>query len=247
MTTPNKNTWYQNWFNTEYYHLLYRDRDDQEARLFIDNLLHSLHLEPWSKVLDLACGRGRHARYLNTKQLSVVGLDLAEQNISFAKQFENEHLHFEQADMREAFGSERFDLVLNLFTSFGYFDDRADNIKACHQIARALKPNGLLLMDFMNVQRVIEGLVPAENRVVEGINFELNRRIEGNKVIKSIDFQDQGQDFHFEERVQLLALADFEEFFQLAGLVIEATFGDYKMGPFDEHQSERLILKARKC
>src|SRR5688500_2509825 len=114
--------WFSTWFDSPYYHILYNNRDEQEAEQFMDKLLAYLHPKPHEKVLDLACGKGRHSVYLNQKGFDVTGIDLSEQSIAYARQFENERLHFAVHDMREVYQPETFDFILNLFTSFGYFE-----------------------------------------------------------------------------------------------------------------------------
>lgn len=237
--------WFKSWFDTPYYHILYKDRDDNEACLLMDSLSQELGFEKGSHILDLACGRGRHAKYLSELGYEVTGLDLSEKNIEYAKKFENEKLHFERADMRLPFGVNRFDSIFNIFTSFGYFDSQEDNLKTCLQIRKALKPNGNLVLDFMNVNKVKLGLVEEEVREVEGIEFRIERVLEDNKVIKKIRFTDKGEDFYFEEKVQLLELEDFEHLFTRSGLVIKSVYGDFSLNDFNAHSSERLILFAQ--
>nr|MCU0349019.1 methyltransferase domain-containing protein [Saprospiraceae bacterium] len=117
-----KSDWFKNWFNSPYYHLLYKNRDEQEAKNFIDRLLTELRPLDGATVLDLACGKGRYSRYLASKQYKVTGLDIAEESIRFAQQFENEHLSFFQHDMRLPYRINYFDYIFNFFTSFGYFE-----------------------------------------------------------------------------------------------------------------------------
>lgn len=237
--------WYKEWFNTSYYHKLYQHRDENEARQFIDNITAKLKPADHWHFLDLACGRGRHAVYLHEKGYAVTGIDLSPRNIEFAKQFEEENLRFETADMRHPFGEEKYHCILNLFTSFGYFDSLDDSQRACLQIKKALKPGATLVMDFMNVQKVILGLVEQEVREVEGITFRIERSVRDGKVVKTIRFEDRGEDFAFEEKVQLLELADFKRLFGQAGLELVELYGDYELNAFDKKHSERLILIAR--
>ena len=113
--------WYASWFNTPYYHLLYKDRDHREAALFMNTLTSYLNLRVNDTILDLACGRGRHAKYLSRKGFDVTGVDLSEESIEYAKQFESAKLHFEIHDMCLPY-PQQFDAVFNLFTSYGYFE-----------------------------------------------------------------------------------------------------------------------------
>ena len=121
--------WFEDWFDSKYYHILYKHRDYQEAQSFIDKLVDYLQLNEEQKILDLACGKGRHSIYLNKKGLDVMGVDLSPESIKHASQFENPKLKFEVCDMRDVVKPDYFDIVLNLFTSFGYFEDEADQFK----------------------------------------------------------------------------------------------------------------------
>ena len=78
-------TWYSSWFDTPYYHLLYKNRDEQEAKAFIDLLCQYLNLPAGSLALDLACGKGRHAKVMAENGLNVTGLDLSPGSIAEAR------------------------------------------------------------------------------------------------------------------------------------------------------------------
>lgn len=137
--------WFQHWFDTKYYHILYQDRNDEEAHLFMKNLTSFLDLKEDNKVLDLPCGKGRHSKFLNSLGYDVIGADLSQNSIAFAKQFENDSLHFEVHDMREPFQT-KFDAILNLFTSFGYFDEEQSNIEVLENLKNGLKKMVQLLL-----------------------------------------------------------------------------------------------------
>ena len=126
--------WFESWFDTSYYHTLYKNRDNKEAERFIGNLVDYIQLPPHSRVLDLACGKGRHSITLFTHGYEVLGVDLSPQSIDHAEYFSNEQLQFRVHDMREVIPGERFDGVFNLFTSFGYFDSSEDNKKVLHAL-----------------------------------------------------------------------------------------------------------------
>jgi len=114
--------WFQHWFNSPYYHILYQQRDHAEAEFFIDNLCAYLKPAANARLFDIACGRGRHSIYFNSKGFDVTGIDLSIASIKYAKQYENKQLHFYVHDMRYLFYVNYFDIALNLFTSFGYFE-----------------------------------------------------------------------------------------------------------------------------
>ena len=99
----NQKDWFTSWFNTPYYHILYKNRNDDDAQLFMRNLTTFLKLDINSHILDLPCGKGRHSVFLNSLGFKVTGGDLAENSIKHAKHFENDRLHFEVYDMRKPF------------------------------------------------------------------------------------------------------------------------------------------------
>ncbi|WP_264558200.1 SAM-dependent methyltransferase [Flavobacterium sp. N2270] len=235
------NSWFASWFDTPYYHILYKDRDYEEAQQFMDNLTHYLNLPEEAKILDLACGKGRHSIYLNSLGFDVTGSDLSENSIKEASKDANDTLHFKVHDMRDSF-EEKYDAIFNLFTSFGYFENDADNLKTLISIKESLTEYGFAVIDFMNVDFVIDNLVPSEIKTVEGIDFHIKRYVKDNHIFKEIDFEDKGEKFHFTEKVQALRLADFEAMMEEAGIFLLDVFGDYKLRTFYKNQSERLIM-----
>jgi SAM-dependent methyltransferase len=239
--------WFEDWFNSTYYHLLYSHRDEEEANQFMQNLLTKLVPEPHSKILDLACGKGRHAQFIASKGFDVIGIDLSENSIAEALQKSNAKLQFFEHDMRFPFRINYFDYVFNLFTSFGYFNNQRDEINTIKSIALNLKPRGLVVIDFFNAAKVIQMTAKcSEQKMIDGIEFEWKKSIINKSVIKEIDVKDAGIVHHYKEQVRLLELADFENYFRQAGLKLLATFGDYSLAPFDVITSERLIMIAQK-
>jgi len=244
-STPNqeRNTenWFTSWFDTPYYHILYKDRNYREAQIFMDNLTHYLNLPEKAKVLDLACGKGRHSIYLNQLGFNVLGADLSENSIAEANKNSNETLHFKVHDMREPF-EEKFDAIFNLFTSFGYFESDDDNLTTLKAIKESLSEYGFAVIDFMNVAQVIETLVPEEVKTVDGIDFKIKRYVKDGHIFKEIDFEDQGRKYHFTEKVKALTLNDFQQLMDEAGIFLLDIFGDYKLKKFHKTESERLIM-----
>lgn len=233
--------WYSSWFDTPYYHILYKDRNYREAQVFMDNLTHYLNLPEKAKVLDLACGKGRHSIYLNQLGYDVLGADLSENSIAEASKNSNETLHFKVHDMREPF-EEKFDAIFNLFTSFGYFESDDDNLTTLKAIKESLSEYGFAVIDFMNVANVIENLVPEEVKTVDEIDFHIKRYVEDGHIFKEIDFEDQGRKYHFTEKVKALTLKDFQDLMDEAGIFLLDIFGDYKLKKFHKTESERLIM-----
>ena len=236
-----QSSWFASWFDTPYYHILYKDRNYREAQLFMDNLTHYLNLPEHAKVLDLACGKGRHSIYLNQLGFNVLGVDLSENSIEIANKNANETLHFQIHDMRVPF-EEKYDAVFNLFTSFGYFDNDEDNLKTLIAIKESLSDYGFAVIDFMNVPFVLDNLIAEETKTIDEIEFHIKRYLKDGFIIKEIDFEDKSEKFHFEEKVRALTLDDFTKMMEEAGIYLLDTFGDYKLKKYHKNSSERLIM-----
>lgn len=241
-----KQEWFGKWFNSPYYHILYQHRDDGEARLFIDTLIEYLRFSKSDQILDVACGKGRHSIYLNAQGFNVTGIDLSRENIKHAQQFENDTLRFNEWDMRIPFSSSAYDFVLNLFTSFGYFESSEENCEAINSIAQSLKPGGCLLLDFLNPYVVINNLVSSEMKTIQGIDFEINRDFREGFIYKKIEFSDKGKNYSFEEKVKAIRRTEFLDYFDKANLKVKAIFGDYQLNQYVADQSERLIFLVEK-
>ena len=233
--------WYASWFDTPYYHILYKDRDYSEAQVFMDNLSTYLNIPEGGKILDLACGKGRHAVYLNTLGFDVTGVDLSEQSITHAKQFENPTLKFNVHDMSKPY-PDTFDAVFNLFTSFGYFENENCNLETIKSIKSELNEFGFGVIDFMNVNYILENLVEENVKTVEGIDFHQKRHVTDGYIVKDIRFEAAGASYEFQERVKAFTLKDFELLFEKAGVYLLDVFGDYKLRPYHSKTSERLIM-----
>lgn len=241
-----KKPWFESWFDSPYYHVLYKKRDEAEAKSFIDRLLRELALPAEARILDLACGKGRHSKYLAEQGFEVVGLDISPASITFARQFEHERLTFFVHDMRRSFRSNFFDATVNMFTSFGYFDCEKDHLDTLKNAAAGLRPGGLFVLDFFNSELVKNGLVREERKTVDGIEFHLKKSVRDGHIFKTVEFTTGGREFAFREKVRLYTLDDFKNLFAAAGLTLEKTFGSYDLAPFEVGTSKRLILIGKK-
>lgn len=238
-------TWFADWFNTKYYHMLYKERNFEEAEVFIKKLADFLQLPNGSKVIDLCCGKGRHSVFLNKLGYRVLGLDLSDESIANNEKYENHTLNFAVHDMREEIFPdilpEKVDAVFNLFTSFGYFDDENDDRKVFNSVKNALRKNGYFVLDFLNEKWVKNTLVSEYVNRKEGINFHIKKKIEDGFIIKDIDFEDNGKKFHYFEKVKLHTLEDIENYAKEFGFEKVKVFGDYELGNFDLETSPRAI------
>lgn len=238
--------WFERWFNSPYYHILYQHRNPEEAEHFVENLLNYLQAPPDARFLDLACGAGRHARFIHQHGYRTTGADISPLNISLAGEFAQSGLDFFVHDMREPLCEDCFDYVLNLFTSFGYFEDETDQLKTIQSIAKSLKANGILVLDFMNTPKIIRELVPHEIIQHEKVRFEIERYVENQIIYKDIKVIDGEHTEQFREEVQVIVREDFERLFDEAGMKLQNIFGSYQLEPYDSKRSSRMILLAEK-
>ena len=237
--------WFKHWFGTRYYALLYGHRDEQDARVWVDMILDRWDLHPGAEVLDLACGRGRHAKHFSHAGMKVTGVDISAESIAEARCAVPEG-KFQVQDMRVPVATERFDGVCCLFTSLGYFETLDDDRTVLSAVVQALKPGGRFVLDFMNTGLVLRELVPAEEVRMEGVAFHVERKTEDDVIVKRVTVLDKGERHCFEERVQALMPDQLERMAEEAGLIVEDRTDGPEPRPFDEQRSQRFVLWARK-
>lgn len=237
--------WYTEWFGTRYYKLLYGHRDQRDAGSWVNAILRRSGLSPGAELLDMGCGRGRHAILFAKQGLRVTGIDLSAESITDARSA-CAQATFVVHDMRSAFARERFDAVVCLFTSLGYSADRSDDQRAIDAACTALKPGALFVLDVLNGAIVRKDLVE-ENCQMEGeVRFTLQRRVEGDTIIKDIHVDDQGCSHRFIERVHAWTAEEVRTMIARAGLILEELTDGPDPTPFDPGVSDRIVAWARK-
>lgn len=242
------NEWYKDWFNAPFYHQLYFGRDDQEARDFISQLIAYLKPAPGSRMLDVACGKGRHSRQLADAGFDVTGVDIAPNSISEASKAQRENLNFFVHDMRLPFWINYFDFAFNFFTSFGYFATRREHDDAMRTITSAVKPGGLVLFDYLNVHYVEERLVHNEVKVVGATEYDIHRWHDEEYFFKKISITDPSlsEPLVFTEKVAKFSLGDFTDMLSFQKLQVTEVFGDYHLNSYDVRKTPRMIVVAKK-
>jgi SAM-dependent methyltransferase len=239
--------WFSTWFCSPYYPLLYNNRDESEAGAFLECLMQALHLPANAPILDLACGRGRHARFLSALGYNVTGLDISEQSIADAQLADpSNQVDFRVHDMRLPFGDNLYLAVLNLFTSFGYFNDVADNLRVLKNIENALMPDGVFVIDYLNKPLVLKDLIPYQEMVKDNVQFRIRKTVENNVVVKTIEVEDGATPRVFQERVQLFGLDEMRSMIAHSGLAVQHIYGDYTLQPWTV-DSPRLIITGGKA
>jgi SAM-dependent methyltransferase len=238
--------WFEDWFDSPYYHILYKHRDTIEAENFLSRLIAQIPLTNCARVLDIACGKGRHSIYLNTRGFDVFGFDLSKRSILHNSTFENETLHFAVHDMRSVIRAGYFDYAINLFSSFGYFESLHDNQRVFNSAAAALKKGGTFIFDYVNINWAIKNALGTAQEINDGITFNIVKQLQGDFIQKTITFCHGGQDFAFKERLRLFTPEQLKAMIEKAGLKITSVYGNYALEPFNHENSTRIVIVSEK-
>jgi SAM-dependent methyltransferase len=241
-------TWYDSWFESPWYMKVYRHRTESEAREAVALVEHVARVPHGARVLDLACGYGRHALALAEAGYRVVGLDNSTRLIDRAKEiFQHPDVDYVVGDMRGPFPEPAYDAIVNFFTSFGYFDTDAENAAVFTAVAHALKPGGRFVMDFLNANVVRQNLVPESMSIVDGATVIQERTIEEPFVRKEIIISNPcSYELTFNEQVWMYSAEDLQRMAVTSGLVVDHVIGDYNASPFNPETSPRCILIAHR-
>ena len=239
---PSTQPWYRRWFDHNYL-LLYCHRDHRDAEAQVQLILDTLTLPPAATILDLGCGEGRHAALFRDRGYRVFGLDLSAALVRQGRQ-KYRDLNFIIGDMRAIPG--RFDLIVSLFTSFGYFDGDGENRKVLDSVFSSLHAGGIFWLDFLNPHHVRENLVPETVSCPSaGIRVRERRRIADGRIVKDIYFENDGAETLYVESVALYTRKDLESMLLKSGFRLLGSFGNYRGEPWAA-DSERTILFTRR-
>ena len=252
--------WFKNWFNSQLYLDLYKHRDNRDAKKIVSLITKNIRLPKGSEVLDLACGNGRHSLLFAKKGYKVTGADLSDYLIRQARKLlksdyskSRKNLEFEIRDMRHISYSDKFELVVNLFSSFGYFGKDSENFSVIKGISKSLKKNGYFFLDFLNADFLNANLVPFDISTRNDYVIIQVRNIKSGYVTKQIFFIRNSVNKnsvplinHYLEKIRLYSLTDFKKMYHKAGLKIIETYGNYSGEKYSKNKSERLIILAKK-
>lgn len=237
--------WFEEWFDTEYYHQLYQHRDTVEARQFLSLVTTQLQMQKGDRVLDLCCGKGRHSHFLASLGYRVTGIDLSHQNIEQANLSAVGTERFMRQDMRDPLGSEEFEVIFNLFTSFGYFDETADDILVLKNVYEALQPGGYFVFDFLNPLYVKDNLEPRCERQIGMTQFESIRTIENNRVFKKIFVKANCEIYPYVESVKLYEPNELLDILQAVGFKLVNHFGSYQLSNYHENAKRSIFVMQK--
>jgi len=231
--------WYEEWFGEEYLQL-YPHRDDADAARAVALICRTVRLQPGWRVLDVACGAGRHARAFAAAGARCFGLDLSATLLRMARQVTDAPLI--RADMRLLpIRPASMDLTVNLFTSFGYFDHDAEHAAALDEMITTIRPDGWFVIDFLNPAAVRRRLVPEETVELSGRTIRVTRSVspDGRYVCKSIRAP-KGR--HYVERVRLFEPHQISTMLEAAGVTVRYSFGDYDASPLTSDAARTILV-----
>ena len=244
--------WFEHWFDQPEYHVLYGHRSQEEADGFVKKVMEESVLGYGvQRILDVGCGAGRHAIAMSAHGHDVIGLDLSKNNITTARSSQvsaSGKIEFMVGDMRRVddyFPRDSMDAVTMLFTSFGYFETDKEHIETLKSVRRIIKEKGTFILDFFNLDHVVEHLILEERITKEGVDFHIRRRIANGWIEKSIEFVDrEGKTQNHMERVRAFTPSQLGDMVKQAGFHSQARFGNYDLQPLGK-SSRRCIIVAQ--
>jgi len=235
-----KQNWYQQSFG-DLYPLIYSHRNFEAAQHEIMKLKKWAPLNPSDTVLDVCCGNGRHLKAILEIGCNAVGFDLSAELTFAAAELTGFGNRVFRADILHIPTRTRFDRVLNLFTSFGYFSDK-ENYAAFQEMSARVKKNGVLILDHMNAGKIRRTLVRESIDEKEGYRIIQQRRIDGKRVKKVIKVSKNDQYYEFYENVRMYEPEDMIKLAKSAGFKGVTFHGNFAGDDF-EPDSERMIMR----
>ncbi len=242
------NDWFKKWFSSNEYLTVYSHRNEDDAENIINLILKELKLKENTRILDAACGAGRHSIILAERGFNVTAFDLSRNLLKIGQQNANElnvDIRFVCSDIRYVAFKSVFDLVLNMFTSFGYFENDYENFLFYKNARSFLNDNGVVVLDYLNENCVRKNLVPESRKRINGKEIVETRRIENDRIIKSISITSESASHEYFEAVKLYSKDKIVRSFKELGYVPVYEAGDYFGNSFKSNESERLIIFFR--
>ena len=244
-----KSEWYKDWFNTDEYLLVYKHRDRSEAEILKNLVLKNVEREKVKLVLDMACGSGRHAISFAQAGFDVTAIDLSENLLNVAKsnaEKEKVNVDFILSDIRKFNPEKKFDLVLNLFTSLGYFEKDEENGEVIQKAFELMNSGGWFVLDYFNKNYILNNLIPITVENIAGKRITQTREIKNNRVEKNIIIRNGEKESHYLESVRLYSKDEVIKILERTGFEILKIFGDFDGSKFDANNSPRLIVFSKK-
>ncbi|MFO7447074.1 MAG: class I SAM-dependent methyltransferase [Ignavibacteriaceae bacterium] len=241
--------WFEDWFNTDEYLYVYQHRNETDAGQLAELILQNTNLPPFSPVLDMACGAGRHSVIFAKHGCYVTAVDLSRNLLNVAKKAASEagvKINFLRSDLRFFSIDTTFDLIVNLFTSFGYFEQDEENFKLLINAYNHLSLSGYFVFDYFNISCIKKNLIPESVKEIPGGKIIQQRSISGNRLIKKITIIKNMHEKQYMESVRMYSCNELKNKMKEIGFDIIKTFGDFNGNTFNEETSPRVIIIARR-
>ncbi len=249
---PYDQQWWQHFFESPAAFKLGLFPDDAETDREVQGLLQMLNLQPGQRVADICCGAGRHLVRLAPEGLELVGLDSSSLMIDLARQAMAERdvrAGLVRGDARSLpFRSGCFDVVLNLFNSFGYLPTDEENEAMLGEMARCLRPGGRLFLDTRNrEQQILFAPYEMEVTLPDGTLTVMNCHYRKDaRRMDSIWHDPEDSDIiHYRASIRLYGLDELDAMMTRAGLRRIAVYGSYKGEDFEGFQRELLYVAQK--
>jgi 2-polyprenyl-3-methyl-5-hydroxy-6-metoxy-1,4-benzoquinol methylase len=241
--------WFEEWFNSKEYLSVYRHRDEKEATELTKLIVDNINIPHGSKVLDMAAGSGRHALIFAKNGFNVTAVDLSKNLLSIGEKKAAEdkiNIRFIHSDIRQFKSDKKFDLILNLFTSIGYFEKDEENFDVLVKAFQLLNDNGYFVLDYLNKYFVENNLTPSSVDKFNGTIITQHRFIDGNRILKEITIDKKGEINKYLESVRMFSDNELLVTLQKIGFRVKKIFGDIKGNSFKLESSPRIIIIAGK-
>lgn len=241
--------WFDDWFNSPEYLEVYKHRNEIDAEKHVNFILSKIKLEPDSNILDMACGAGRHSILLAKKGFNVTGIDLSENLLSEAMNIASKEkldIKFVKSDIRKFNTENKFNLILNLFTSFGYFEKDEDNFLVLTKAFELLKTSGFFILDFFNKDYLLKNLIPLTEEIQKDKRIIQKRFVRQGRIEKEIQIIYNGSKKEYSESVKLYSNEQLKNKLLENGFEIVNLYGDFDGSKFNPESSPRFIAVCKK-
>jgi len=241
--------WFKNWFDSELYQKVYSHRNISDANNILELVTNNIRLNENPLILDAACGNGRHILTFSKLAKKIIGFDLSKTQLKKAVKLLNENSvdnsFLIQSDVRNISFKTKFDLILNLFTSFGYFENDDDNFQFIINSKQFINLNGVFVLDIINKKYLINNIIKMTTKTYEDYNIVENRELSDDFIIKKIEVTKELDKKIFYEKVKLYDKSKIVSIFESVGYQLIEVFGNYNGESYNSNNSERMIMVFR--
>jgi len=241
--------WFKDWFASEDYLNVYSHRNKKDADSLLKLILSNISIPQNASILDSACGNGRHSESLASLGYNVFAFDLSKTLLQIAQKNKlnnNSNVKYFCSDIRNIPLNKSFDVVLNLFTSFGYFKSDKENFAIVNFASKSLKKGGYFIFDYLNPIYVENNLVEYSEKISDKKKIIEKRKIQSGRVEKEIEIIDDKFKHRYFESVQLYSNQEILTMFENFGFHPLKNFGNFNGDVYNENRSERMIIVFEK-